>query len=94
MTDSLRRHVDENNAQPTGLPSTDPLESAQAINAQIGHMINLPGNNTTGLLHRPGQGDAIGHLAQVSIALSLADIAASLRRMPVYGRPADEEAQG
>lgn len=93
MTDSLRRHVDENNAQPTGLPSADPLESAEAINAQIGRMINLPGNST-GLLHRPGQGDAIGHLAQVSIALSLADIADSLRKLYMYGRPANEEAQG
>lgn len=65
--------------QPTGVPTDDHLDAAHAINGAIGRLINLPRPNTVGVLHSPGRGDEIERAALVSIALSLTDIAESLR---------------
>ncbi|MFC4328300.1 hypothetical protein ACFPC0_10730 [Streptomyces andamanensis] len=64
---------------PSGLPSADPLKSAMAINHTIGRLMNLPAPDKTGVLYAPGRGDQIQTAALVSIALSLTDIARSLR---------------
>lgn len=64
--------------RPTGIPE-DGLEAAHAINRATGSLLNLTGTGTVGILHMPGRGDEIERTALVSIALSLADIAESLR---------------
>ncbi|MFF9265895.1 hypothetical protein [Streptomyces longwoodensis] len=68
-------------AEPTGVPD-DAMEAARAINTEIGRRVNLPGadgSGATGILLGGMGSERVADLAQVSIALSLADIAASLR---------------
>lgn len=66
-------------AQPTGIPD-DALEAARAITTEIGRRVNLPSTTGhTGVLLAGIDRDRVGDLAQVSIALSLTDIATSLR---------------
>lgn len=68
-------------AQPTGIPD-DHLEAAHAINTEMGNRVNLPGlTGHTGVVLAGVGSSQVPDLAQVSIALSLADIAASLRKM-------------
>lgn len=65
-------------AQPTGVPG-DAVHAATAINEEIGRRVNLPGAATGVLV--AGNSGQVADLAQVSIALSLADIAVSLRKL-------------
>ena len=76
LEDTIRRQT----GKPTGIPE-DAVEAATAINAELGRRVNLPGPEHTGvLLAGVGSGD-VDSVALVSIAASLADIAASLRKM-------------
>lgn len=78
MTDPTAR-----GAQPTGLPD-DSLLAARLLLAELSARMNLPGN-PAGLLFA-GRGDtSLAPAAQVTAALALADIAASLRVLA--GRP-------
>lgn len=78
FTDPSFTNPNDPGNKPTGLPS-DALKAAQAINTTLGRMVNLPPEGQYGVLHAPGRGDEIERTALVSIALSLADIADSLR---------------
>lgn len=90
VEENMRRRT----GKPTGVPD-DAVEAATAINAELGRRVNLPGPEHTGiLLAGVGSGD-VGDAAQVSIAHSLADIAASLRVLAGRASGADEpKAQG
>jgi len=76
LEDNIRRRT----GKPTGIPK-DAVEAATAINAELGRRINLPGPDHTGvLLAGVGSGD-VDSVALASIAVSLADIAKSLRTL-------------
>jgi hypothetical protein len=75
--DTQRRKA---SGQPTGIPE-EPLDAVSAINAELGRRVNLPGPEYTGVLLAGVDSQNVAPLAQVSIALSLADIAASLRKL-------------
>jgi hypothetical protein len=77
LEDHVRRHAGA--PRPTGIPD-DAVQAARAINAEIGLRVNLPHTNgETGIILAGMDAQHVPALAQVSIALSLADIAASLR---------------
>lgn len=75
--ENTRRH---GAATPSGLPE-DPVDAAQAINAELARRINLPGPSHHGLLLHGAASNQAGDTALVSIAHSLADIAISLRTL-------------
>lgn len=86
---SLEEHLRRDRARPTGIPD-DAVDAAQAINGELGRLVNLPGPDATGVLLAGVGSKDVGPLAQVSIALSLADIAVSLRKLTARD---DQEAQ-
>lgn len=79
MEENLRRRT-----TPTGIPD-DAVEAATAINDELGRRINLPGPEHTGIMLAGVGHERAGDVALVSIAVSLADIAASLRTLADRG---------
>jgi hypothetical protein len=77
-TEDTRRRTSESG--PTGIQE-DPVDAAHEINAELGRRVNLPGPGLTGVLLAGMDQKNVGPLALVSIALSLADIAVSLRKL-------------
>lgn len=80
MSSIDRAFTQGGSGKPTGIPD-DALEAAAAINAELGRRVNLPGPDRTGILLHGIDADKVDRLAQVSQALSLADIARSLRAL-------------